>query len=452
MKSAKTVALIAGLGAILAAILIQGLMPFFLEQSTITRVTRTVRTELGALKRVEGEAVPYTGLVEEGRKIFIREGCWYCHSMYVRPVAGEDRRWGPVSEVGEYAYDVPHLFGTRRIGPDLTRDGGKYGDDWHRAHFFDPRLVAPDSIMPGFHWLFKKSEAKAEEAGAAEAAEGGQAPDHERVLPVESEFVPNDEGEAIIAFVQFLGSQRGRWRDEFTYQVAASGAAFLKSPGSVERGREVYERRCAGCHGDEGDGKGPAAKFFVKARPRDFTSGVFKFRTTPTGSLPLDSDIFRTITAGVRGTAMPPWFDLPESDRWDVVQYIKTFSESFRESEPEPPVYVPDAPEPDHAMLQAGGAQYDKFRCWECHGKEGRGDGAAAPFLTDDFGDKILPTDFTRGVFKAGPRPEDIFRTFMTGLNGTPMPSYRSFIQSDEEAWALAYYVLSFSADAAEGR
>ena len=82
-----------------------------------------------------------------GRRIYLREGCWYCHSQYVRPVTGETRRWGPVSEAGEYAYDVPHLFGTRRIGPDLTREGLKYSNEWHLAHFWNPRMLTPDSIM-----------------------------------------------------------------------------------------------------------------------------------------------------------------------------------------------------------------------------------------------------------------------------------------------------------------
>jgi cytochrome c oxidase cbb3-type subunit I/II len=453
MKNAKTVALVAGLGSIFAAIFIQALMPFLLEETTITRVGKTVRTDLGTLEEIEGEAVPYPELVARGRKIYIREGCWYCHSMYIRPVAGEDKRWGPISEVGEYAYDIPHTFGTRRIGPDLTRDGGKYGDDWHRAHFFDARLVVPQSIMPKFPWLFEKYQAKKEtgqEQGSGETPEQDlENLDHEHVLPVESEFVPNEDGKAVMAFVQFLGTQKGKWRDDFTYQIATTGASFLKGGGTVERGREVYEKRCEGCHGIKGDGKGVAAKFFRRAKPRDFTSGVFKFRHTPSGSLPLDSDLFRTITMGVRGTAMPPWFKLAESERWDVVQYIKTFSREFEESEPEPPIYVPTAPKPDEAMLQHGKEVFDKFRCWECHGKEGLGNGTSAPTLTDDWGDKILPTNFTQGIFKVGPRPEDVFRTFMTGLNGTPMPSYGDFIKEDE-AWALSYYVLSFSADAPE--
>jgi cytochrome c oxidase cbb3-type subunit 2 len=453
MKNAKTIALSAGLGSILTAIFIQAIMPFLLEESTITRVTKTVRTELGTLANIVGEARPYPARVARGRRIYIREGCWYCHSMYIRPVAGEDKRWGPISEVGEYAYDIPHTFGTRRIGPDLSRDGGKYGDDWHRVHFFNPRAIVPDSIMPEFPWLFSRYQGPtAAERGGINADNQPRSPrdlDHEHVLAVAGEFVPNEEGMAVIAFVQFLGGQKGKWRDDFTYQTAATGVSFLKDPASEARGREVYERRCIGCHGEKGNGQGVAARFFRRAKPNDFTSGVFKFRFTPSGSLPLDADIFRTITSGVRGTAMPPWFKLAESDRWDVIQYLKTFSPDFRESVPAPPIYVPAAPEPDAAMLIMGKEIYAKMSCWSCHGKEGEGNGSSAPTLTDDRGNRILPTDFTQGIFKVGPRPADLFRTFQTGLNGTPMPSYGNFL-TEAETWALSYYVLSFSADPGE--
>ena len=109
------------------------------------------RREVGVLRRVATTRRSSS----VGRGVYIREGCWYCHSQYVRPVTGEDLRWGPVSEAGEYAFDLPHLFSTRRIGPDLTRVGLKYGDDWHYAHHWDPRLVVPDSIMPSFKWLYR---------------------------------------------------------------------------------------------------------------------------------------------------------------------------------------------------------------------------------------------------------------------------------------------------------
>jgi cytochrome c oxidase cbb3-type subunit 2 len=420
VKRAKFIALIAGFGFISLAIGVQALLPALMKETRIADVIKTVRTPLGELTEVKAGSLPYTERENRGRQIFIREGCWYCHSMYVRPTAGEKRRWGPISEVGEYAFDIPHTFGTRRIGPDLSRVGGKYGDDWHVAHFFNPRMVVPDSIMPKFTWLF--------------GTEG-------------DEYVPNDDGNAIIAFVQKLGMNKGKWRDIFGYQIASSGSSSIKTRESIENGKRVYEKRCVGCHGEKGDGKGPAARFLVTVKPRDFTSGIYKFRTTPTGSLPLDPDIYRTITIGVRGTAMPPWYMLPEQERWDIVHYIKTFSADFKDFPPDPPVYVPAAPRPDEDMLVRGKELYLKFKCWECHGHEGRGDGPAADALDDDFGEKILPTNFTKGIFKVGPRPEDIFRTVMTGLNGTPMPSYLDFMPEEETAWALSYYVLSFSAD-----
>jgi len=420
MKRAKFVALLAGFTFIFLAIFVQAFIPSRLKETSVKYVTRTIRTSLGELQEVKGDSRPYEGVIEQGRKIYIREGCWYCHSMYVRPVTGEERRWGPVSQVGEYAYDTPHLFGTRRIGPDLTRDGGRYGDDWHHVHFFDARVIVPDSIMPKFPWLFELKDGKE---------------------------VPNAEGAALIAFVQNLGMNRGKWRDEFSSQIVSGGSAAITTAGSLSHGKEVYEKRCQGCHGEKGDGKGEAAAFFTKVLPRDFTSATFKFRTTPSGSLPLDSDLYRTITAGVRGTAMPPWYELPEVDRWDVVQYIKTFGAEFKVSVPDPPIYVPRAPNPTEELLARGEELHKTFQCATCHGEDHKGDGPSAASLTDDWGNHIQPADFTTGIFKVGPRPEDIYRTFMTGLNGTPMPAYDSALPSEEDRWALSYYILSLSAD-----
>jgi cytochrome c oxidase cbb3-type subunit I/II len=443
MKRAKFVALIAGFAFISLAILIQSIVPSLMKETGIKYVTKTVRTPLGELKDIVKDSHTYEDLVKRGREIYIREGCWYCHSMYVRPVANENLRWGPVSQVGEYAFDTPHLFGTRRIGPDLTRDGGKYGDDWHRVHFFDARLIVPDSIMPKFPWFYEKKAVRDTEGDN----KGGTNDKDRNVADKEGEFVLNDDGMAIVAFVQNLGMNRGKWRDSFRSQIISTGSSTIQEEGSIEHGKEIYEQRCTGCHGDKGNGKGPAAKFFRKVLPRDFTSGIFKFRSTPTGSLPLDSDIYRTITMGVRGTAMPPWYMLPEDERWDVITYIKTFSDDFKAEKPEPPIFIPEAPEPTEDLLKQGAKLFEKFQCWQCHGKKGMGDGPAAATLTDDFGEKIMPTDFTKGIFKVGPRPEDIFRTFMTGLNGTPMPQYKDFLASEEQGWALSYFVLSFSAD-----
>ena len=425
MKRAKTIALIAGFGFFFLALAVQGIFPYLMKDARVKTVTRTVRTPLGELTEIKADAVPYSELLEKGRGVYIREGCWYCHSQYLRPIAGENRRWGPVSEFGEYAYDLPHLVGTRRIGPDLTRAGGKYGDDWHAAHYFDPRAIVPDSTMPKFTWFFKKEKV-----------------DGKRVL--------SDKGRAVVAFVQNMGMNKGKWRDAFSYQIVQTGSASIETKASVEHGKAVYERRCAGCHGEKGDGQGPAplAVLFEIAQPRDFTSGVFKFRTTPTGSVPLDSDLYRSITTGIRGTAMPPWFNLPEDDRWDVIHYIKTFSADFKQFPPEPPIMIPRPPKPSAELIAKGKKVFEDMKCWECHGNEGKGDGPKSDTLEDDFGNRIPPANFTLGIFKSGPRPEDIFRTFMTGLSGTPMPSFSDSFTSPDDGWALTYFVLSLSADA----
>ena len=96
---------------------------------------------------------PYTALQLTGRDIYIREGCYVCHSQMIRPFRAETERYGHYSLAGEFVYDHPFQWGSERTGPDLARVGGRYGDDWHRAHLMNPRDVVPESIMPGFPWL-----------------------------------------------------------------------------------------------------------------------------------------------------------------------------------------------------------------------------------------------------------------------------------------------------------
>ena len=102
---------------------------------------------------------PYTALQLEGRDIYIREGCYNCHSQMVRPFRAETERYGHYSTAGEFVYDHPFQWGSKRTGPDLHRVGGRYSDDWHRAHLMNPRQVVPESNMPGYPWLTKNAAA-----------------------------------------------------------------------------------------------------------------------------------------------------------------------------------------------------------------------------------------------------------------------------------------------------
>ncbi len=488
-------ALVGAFGTISLAAFVQGVLPMLEPQSRTTKVTKVVRTELGELKWMEHEASDYTPLEQRGRRVYTREGCWYCHSQYVRPVTGETRRWGPITQAGEYAYDLPHMFSTRRIGPDLSRVGLKYSDAWHLAHFWDPRSITPDSIMPRFTALFEgpyRAKIVTNDQGDRTLE---RTPATDKLFDFSSKtrmlLTPNEEGllfvpergkypviytpnkefsgdtvslvadtedlRGLVAYLQKLGTNRGKWRDRFEPQrMEASQVSIPRSEEWIAYGKRVYERRCLGCHGASGNGNGPAAAFMQTDRPRNFTLGVFKFRLTPTGSLPNDGDLLRTITRGVRGTAMPTWHELLEKDRLAVIQYVKYELSAdrsdpgnpyfyFVEEKVKPPIYIGEPPKPSPQLLARGQEAWKSAKCWECHGQEGKGDGEKAPGLEDDFGFPIPPANLTTGQFKSGPDVKDIFRTMTTGLSGTPMPSYGASV-SEEDRWALSYYVLSLSA------
>ncbi len=214
-------------------------------------------------------------------------------------------------------------------------------------------------------------------------------------------------------------------------------------------GREVYLRACVACHGDHGDGKGPGARR-LDPLPRDFTLGVYKFRSTASGSLPLLDDVVRTISAGVPGTSMPSWANLlSEDERRAVADYVLGFSPRYHEEPLSERIVPPLAalrPLPaTGARLAHGKALYKAAGCIECHGPLGRGDGRAAKGLKDETGRPIRPLDFSRGFYKGGSTPGDVYRTFITGLDGTPMPSFASALPDEEDRWSLVHYVRSLS-------
>jgi len=219
------------------------------------------------------------------------------------------------------------------------------------------------------------------------------------------------------------------------------------------QGKVIFDRTCLWCHGVTGAGDGPAGWFlgrYAAPRPRNFTTGSFKFRSTPSGDLPTDQDLFRTVTKGIPGY-MPSFASLTETERWQVIAYVKSFSQAFRV---ETPVSLPltDTPTPlGPESLDRGRALYGRFECHTCHGVEGRGDGpvAQAGDLRDASGLQIQATDLTRpSSFKNGAALQDLVRTLLTGLDGTPMPSYAARLtETDHDAWDLAHYIRSLSAE-----
>ena len=206
------------------------------------------------------------------------------------------------------------------------------------------------------------------------------------------------------------------------------------------RGKGLYRRYCVGCHGPRGDGNGENAPY-IDPKPRDFTLATFKCRSTPTGTLPTDSDLINTLKRGLEASNMPSWLPLSDQNREDLVAYIKTFSSRWKKEGPGKPLQVTPEPEVTADRIKEGQQLFQKMECWKCHGTEGRGDGPSAPTLTDSKDRPIPPYDFTEGHrFKCGQTDEDLYKIFMTGLDGTPMPSFADNI-NPEQAWDLVFYL-----------
>ena len=212
-------------------------------------------------------------------------------------------------------------------------------------------------------------------------------------------------------------------------------------------GKPLYLRECSGCHGERGNGAGLAADF-VDPRPRDFTKRRFKFRTTESGHPPATTDILRTIQRGIPGTAMPSFSFLSEDERKKIAAYVLKLAEFLDEPEHEPIHDPGDAPAVTPDLLAKGKEVYTDAGCAICHGDQGKGDGQSAKDLKDADGRPIRPRDLTQGIYRGGGDPKDIYYRLATGLDGTPMPSYRDSIDPPE-LWALAEYVVSLKAPAA---
>lgn len=216
------------------------------------------------------------------------------------------------------------------------------------------------------------------------------------------------------------------------------------TPATVAKGKQLYDANCVQCHGATGRGDGYGAPFLVPP-PRDFTSGQFKFRTTASGLLPTDDDLFRTISRGANGTGMPPWtYLLSDEDRWALVDYVKTFEPRFATASTLKPMPLPDAPGTSRSTAR-GQQVYAKMRCEKCHGEDGRGVGPSSNTMVDSKGRHVNARDFTQpGSYRTGWTEREIVRTLETGMNGVPMPSY-SGVMSKQEEYDLAAYLMSIA-------
>lgn len=212
-------------------------------------------------------------------------------------------------------------------------------------------------------------------------------------------------------------------------------------------GQALYDQYCAQCHGIRGDGEGVAAPY-LKPRPRDFTQGKFKVRSTPTGVLPTDEDLKHIIRVGMPYTGMPGWPQFNDRQLTNLVYYLKTFYPGFA-NPPEPiqPIQIPRPPAYSQESAARGKEVYDSIGCARCHGDSGRGNGPSAPTLVDDSGLHIRAANLTKPwTFRGGSRREDIYRTLMTGFSGTPMPAFDDEgALPVEDRWPLVDFIYSLS-------
>ncbi len=212
----------------------------------------------------------------------------------------------------------------------------------------------------------------------------------------------------------------------------------------LARGRNIYMHMCVFCHGVDGNGGGQAVEYLYPW-PRDFRAGIFKFRTTPTGTLPRDEDLYRTIISGIPGTSMPAWKDaLSPQDTWALIHHIKNFSARFKNEPQGEKIEVGASLASSPALVARGKELFKELKCIRCHGESLKGDGELAESLMDAWKHAVFVHDITDpNYFKSGHTPEDLFRTLTSGLDGTPMGSYIHI--PEEDRWALVHYIRSKS-------
>lgn len=246
---------------------------------------------------------------------------------------------------------------------------------------------------------------------------------------------------ALVLFSRFGYSQTSQLFR--TYKSEVTGK-IPETQDAVAAGKKIYEKKCYYCHGIKGDGQGSDA-LRLNPRPRNFVRNEYKIRSTPLGELPTDEDLFRIISSGIEGTAMPFWNSLSSTERWQVVYYIKTFNTDFEKYSSKAVSTssneIPESPE----SIQIGNQLFKDAKCVNCHGEDGRADGEITTTLEGVWDRPYRARNLTKGwLFKGGNTASDIQRTLTNGLNETPMGSYAEYL-SDDERWHLAHYVKSIS-------
>jgi cbb3-type cytochrome c oxidase subunit I len=365
---------VAGIGFFVLSMLLLGLWP-----------GKVIDAQVAASS--PANALPLDAAEERGRHVYAREGCAYCHTQQIRYLDEDIRRYGAPTLAWETQFDSPHLWGTRRIGPDLSREGGARSSDWHFAHLFAPRSIVPGSIMPSYAAMFEGSPLR-----------------------------PRQEVRDLVTYLQTLGRARAiAWPEGEQGAKDATGEdemglmAFfspelnahpaMPRPGSLvpslagvvadTNGAQLWRDNCAGCHGAEGRGDGPAAEW-LSPRPANLAAHRYS-----------RAYLVNVMWNGLSGTAMPAWRDQPPERLAALIDMVDGFSIDT------------EGPSANPGALAEGAAVY-AAHCTQCHGAEGRGDGFAANAF------RRAAVDFTT----QRPTPELGLDVLRNGVPGTPMAGW----------------------------
>lgn len=351
--------------------------------------------------------LPLTASETRGRAVYAREGCGYCHTQQIRYLSTDVSRFGAATLAWETIFDYPQLWGTRRIGPDLSREAQARSSDWQLAHLYAPRHIVRDSVMPAYPWLFDGAPDRPRQA-ARDLLAYLDTLGRDRALA-------SAEGEAHARAACDCSEEQKRLAFDVPELNANPATARrsrqhpdLRSSAQPGKGRELYARYCASCHGAGGRGDGPGAGG-LHPRPANFSDHQYT----------LDG-VSAALWNGVYGTAMPAWRDLSMEDRSALAEAVRAFY-----SAPPEPSLPPD-------VLELGSRVYGAH-CAQCHGETGAGDGSAAAQFP------IAPANFQA----ARPSIAASLRAVRNGVEGTPMAPWGSQL-TESELSAAAYFVRGF--------
>lgn len=363
---------------------------------------RVIEAETAAMS--PAHPLGLSGSAQRGRAVYAREGCAYCHTQQIRYLHTDMARFGAPTLAWETRFDYPHLWGTRRIGPDLSRTAGTRSADWHFAHLFAPRSIVSLSVMPAYPALFDgaadrpRQEARdllayLESLGRARALAGPEGEAHAR----EGCNCAGDEMRQM-AFDGPVNAHPATTRRR-------GGVPALAPSTNLARGQQLYGDHCASCHGATGAGDGPGAAA-LRPRPANLIEHDYSPRR-----------IAEALWHGVPGTAMPAWRDHSLDDLAALAASVRALAAARKE--PTLPAHLADI-----------GARVYAANCAQCHGADGDGRGSAADALP------MAPTSFRA----QRPTLDHSLRALRNGVDGTPMAPWSGRLGADEML-AVAYHV-----------